>query len=254
MRSALFNTSGSQALLRNREGAMTDILHESVRNKVLRTLISSDFAKLQPHLYAVDLKVHDVLVEANEPIKYAHFIESGVSSLVMTDEAGYALEIAVIGREGLSGIALLFGQDRSSHRTFVQIAGPALRIPAGILQDAMNDSPTLRAPLMLFAHNMFTQVSRSAFAHGHYKVTQRLARWLLLCRDRLDDDEIRLTHGFLSTMLGLHRPGVTIALHELEETQAIRNTRGRIRVRDRAKLEEAAGGCYGSEERQHVGF
>ncbi len=228
---------------------MVDLPQASVGNRLLAALSPRDFERLRPHLHRVALNVQDTLVVVNEAVPFAHFVESGVASLVAADDAGIELEIAVIGREGMTGVALLHGMSRSSHSTFVQMAGSAQRISAEALHGAMEDSPSLRAALLAFAHEVFTQVSRSALTHGRYKIPQRLARWLLLCHDRLDHDDLPLTHGFLSLMLGVHRPGVTKALHELEGMRGIKASRGLIRVLDRGILEEIAGGCYGNPER-----
>ena len=162
------------------------------------------------------------------------------------------IEAGIFGRDGMSGTAIVLGSDRSPHETFVQIPGAALRIEADALRDAMGRSQPLRQALLLYVQVLLVQVAHTVLANGSGKIEERLARWILMSHDRLDGDEIALTHEFLSLMLGVRRAGtVTVATHLLEGQGLIRATRGLIRVTDRAGLEELADGSYGVPEAEY---
>ena len=150
------------------------------------------------------------------------------------------------------GLEIVLGAGQSPHQCFIQVEGHGWRLPAGALTAAMRTCPGLTAVLLRFAHCFSVQVSTTAFANADFTVEERLARWLLLCSDRLDTRDINLTHEFLSLMLGVRRPGVTVATHGLEGKSLIRAKRSLIRIVDRGKLEEIAGGSYGMAEAEYV--
>ncbi|PIK73970.1 cyclic nucleotide-binding protein, partial [Methylobacterium frigidaeris] len=143
------------------------------------------------------------------------------------------------------------GADRTPHETEIQVAGTWLRIEAERLREAMRQSPVLTSLLMRYVQVFLLILSQTALSNGSYTVEERLARWLLLAHDRLDGDELPLTHEFLSPMLGVQRATVTLATHTLEGEGMIWAKRGRIIVRDRTKLETAAGETYGIAEREY---
>jgi CRP-like cAMP-binding protein len=147
--------------------------------------------------------------------------------------------------------SLVLGSDRTPHKTMVQVEGTWLRIEADRLREAMGRSPALTGLLMRYVNVFLLVLSQTALSNGCYTAEERLARWLLLTHDRLDGDELPLTHEFLSIMLGVRRPTLTIATHVLEGAGMIRAKRGRIVVLDRAKLEAAAGDTYGVAEREY---
>ena len=132
-----------------------------------------------------------------------------------------------------------------------RLPGEAFRIGAGDLQAAMDHSGTLRALLLRFVHTFIVQVSQTAYANAGYSIEERLARWLLMTHDRLEHDDMPMTHEFLSIMLGTRRPGVTLAVQMLEGVGVIRATRGHITMRDREKLEQIAGQSYGFAEKEY---
>lgn len=221
------------------------------RNCLLSALAPEDFALLQPHLERVDLGDRDVLVVANEPIEQIHFPEGGVVSIVTDHEDG-AIEVGVFGRDGMSGTALLLGADRTPHRTFVQVAGgKSLRISAAALRNAWRQSEALHTTLLRYVQAFTIQAAQTAAANAQYDLPERLARWLLMCHDRLESDEIHLTHEFMAMMLAVRRSGVTVTLHVLEGTGAIQATRGLVRVKSRKRLEEFAGDSYGLAENEY---
>ena len=158
----------------------------------------------------------------------------------------------MIGREGMCGVPAVLGVDRSLHDFMVQGVGEALRIGTDDLRSAIRQSPSLQARLMRYAHALMIQTAQTAYANAGFTIEARLARWILMTRDRSDSDELVLTHDFLSMMLGVRRPGVTVAVQVLEGNRLIRAQRGRITVLDRAGLEEVADDAYGIAEAEYA--
>src|ERR1700677_737971 len=218
------------------------------RNGILASLSPVDFESLAPHLNPLAFKVRHVFFRPHEPIETVVFPESGFASVVATTDSGRSLEVGIIGREGVIGVPVIFGQTLTLSDSYAQVAGGGFEIKADILWDAMKQSWPLADLLLKFAYAFLIQVTHSALAHARFTTEQRLARWLLMEQARVDDDEIPLTHEFLAMMLGTRRASVTDALHVLEECGTIESMRGRICVRDRSGLEKAAGDCYGLPE------
>ncbi|MBB3999409.1 Crp/Fnr family transcriptional regulator [Aureimonas pseudogalii] len=231
---------------------MAPVSRTSVRNLLLKALPDESFAKLQPHLEEVPLPTKAVLVESNEPTEHVHFLESGLASIVATSHTdGEEIEVGHIGREGLSGFHVVHEVDRTPQRTFMQAAGAGLRMPAAALKDALKDDLALRHLLLRYIHTYEVQLSQSALANGRYNINERLARWILMSHDRLDGDDLPLTHEFLSLMLGVRRSGVTNEIHILEGVGLIKATRACIQVLNREGLLDLAGGCYGVPEAEY---
>ena len=224
----------------------------SVRNRLLQAMSEDDFARLAPHLEPVILSVKDMLVEPNQPIEHVYFLEAGLASVVAISPDNERLEVGHIGREGMTGEPILLTVAHTPHQTFIQVAGSGLRMRADDLLAAMEASPSLKALLLHWVHVLMIQTAQSALANGRFAIQERLARWLLMCHDRLDGDDLPLTHEFLSLMLGVRRSGVTEALHVLEGVKIVRTSRGRIHLLDRARLEEIAGACYGLPEAEYA--
>ncbi len=218
--------------------------HTFDRNLLLDALPASEMDRIRPKLEPITLNVYDVLVEPDREIQHVTFIQSGIISIIAESESDSGIEVGLMGRDGLAGLRIVLGSDRSPHRTFIQIAGAGLRMRADDLRQALLDNPVLNAVLLRYVQAHMDQLAETALANGRYNVEARLARWLLMCHDRMDGDVVPLTHEFLALMLGVRRAGVTVALHVLEGDQMIRAQRAHIIVRDRAKLEAAAGGCY----------
>ena len=222
-----------------------------IRNRLLRALPPEDFGLLWPHLDRVPLDKGEVVIHPDQPFEYAYFPEGGLASVVCLTDGGQRLEVGMLGREGMLPTGLVLGTDRTPLETLCQGEGNWLRIGTDPLRRVMEQSPALRGVLMLYIQTFLLTVGQTALANGFYKTEERLARWLLMSHDRLDGDELPLTHEFLSVMLGVHRPGVTVALHILEGAGMIRAKRGLITVLDRGKLREAAGNSYGPAEAEY---
>ena len=192
------------------------------------------------------------LFEANKPIEYIYFLEGGIASIVSSSVDEGATEIGIYGYEGMSGTAVLHGSDRSPHDSYIQVDhSHALRIEVEAFRDAIAQSATLRNLFLRYAEALMIQTGHSVVSNAHYSVESRLARWLLMCHDRSDGDEIALTHEFMSMMISAQRTGVTVTLHILEGSGMIRSTRGLVTILDRSKLEEIAGNGYGKSEAEY---
>jgi CRP-like cAMP-binding protein len=221
------------------------------RNRLLSTLPHDAFEAFRPKLKRVELELRQVLEEPNEPIPFVYFLEPGVASIVAITAGGEQMEVGLFGAEGMSGQAVVNGNDRSPHRTFIQAAGQALRIESDEFRAALTENAPLRRIVFLYSQAQSVQVAFTALANGRYTIDERLARWLLMCHDRLDTDVMPVTHEFLAVMLGIRRAGVTTALHILEGAGIIKASRGRIQVLNRDELREGAGDCYGAPEAEY---
>ena len=220
----------------------------SFKNRILSQLSSNDLALLKPALEHVEMPLRYVLEGANQPISHSYFIEYGLASIVAANNYR-RLEVGLIGCEGVTGIPIILGNDRSPNETFMQVAGNGVRIPAQKLREAIGQSRSLELALLAFAHGFLNQTANTALSNGTATLEERLARWLLMANDRLRGDEVPLTHEFLSLMLGVRRAGVTVALHYLEHRALIRLARKRIVITDRKGLEAAANGSYHRPEK-----
>jgi CRP-like cAMP-binding protein len=216
-------------------------------NLLLKTLGERDFDLIKPFIEPVTLRAGDVVEQAFEPIGHAYFPEDGLISVLATLRDGKAIEIGAIGREGMTGTAIVLGDDEALNECRVQLGGSALRIPAAGLRELLSRSMSLRAHFQRYVRFMLTQAQQTALVNSHLTVERRLARWLLMMHDRIGG-EFDVTHEFLATMLGVRRPGVTVALHMLEGRHLIRSTRSHIGIRDRAGLEKLAASGYGLPE------
>jgi CRP-like cAMP-binding protein len=227
-------------------------LQSSTANLLLRAATEADFALLEPHLEREHLKLKDPLFEPNQPIERVYFPEEGVASIVSEQEGGDQVEVGLYGREGMSGAAVIMGAEQSPHASMVQVGNPpALVISSARLLAACEKSGTLRLLLMRYVQSLNVQAAMTAASNAHYALPERLARWLLMCHDRTEGDRMELTHEFLSMMLAVRRSGVTVTLHTLEATGAIRSARGVVTIANRGRLEEIAGDAYGQAEAEY---
>ena len=229
---------------------MTSFQSVPVRNRLLGALAPDDFALLAPNLERVPIPLHATIIAANVPIDHVVFPESGIVSTIANTEDG-RIEIGVIGREGMVGVPVVLGANQTPHSYVVQAPGEALRIRAGDLRAAIRESPSVFGPFGLYTQALIVQIAQTAHVNVTLHIEARLARWLLMMQDRIEGSELPLTHDFLAAMLGVRRPGVTMATHVLEGTGAIRARRGRIEIRDREKLAELAGDGYATAEREY---
>ncbi len=221
--------------------------HERGRNHLLSSLSEADFALIKTRLETVELGHRLSLEERNRPIEKVYFPEHGIASVVAVS-GEEQVEAGIIGREGMTGISVILGDDRSVNATFIQVAGSGLALDSGVLRKAMQKSQSLRTLCLRFVQAFMTQMSHTALANGRAKVEERLARWLLMAHDRLEGKELPLTHEFLALMLGVRRAGVTTALQGLENQDFVSVKRGLIMMEDREGLMKFAGTAYGVPE------
>jgi CRP-like cAMP-binding protein len=221
------------------------------KNRLLTSLPGDASEALRPHMRQVELPVRHVLVEPNVSIDAVCFIESGLGSVIASSTDGENVEVGHVGREGVTGYNVALSTLTTPHKTFMQIAGDGLVVPTAKLLEIFKSTPAVRDLFLRYAVTCEVQLAHSALANARYHMHERLARWLLMCHDRVEGDDLSLTHEFLSLMLGVRRSGVTDEIHIIEGYHAIKATRGNIRILDRAKLEEIAGGCYGLPEREY---
>lgn len=220
------------------------------RNRLLGALSAADLAALG-HLEEVAIETRQVLEAPGTPISYVYFVETGLISLVGTIGPNQSIEVGMIGREGMTGTAVVLGDDRSSNEVVVQAVGTALRISAADLRKAMDKRPSLAGVFLRYVNTLLAQASQTALANGRARLDERLARWLLMWQDRLRSDDLHITHDFLSILLGVRRASVTVALHELEGRSLLRATRTLIKILDRNGLRTAANGFYGIPEAEY---
>lgn len=209
-------------------------------------------ASLRPYLTLVELGKGQKLVTAGEPIEHVYFPEGGVITVVSSLAESGSTEVGIFGRDGLSGFCALMGAEWSRHDTIVQVDdAKGLRIDTATLLAASEQSATLRALLRRYVQTFIVQLAQGIVSHAHHQIEARVARWLLMCHDRIDGDEIMLTHDFMSMMVSAQRTSVTVGLHILEGAGIIRAKRARVTVLDREKLEEIAGEAYGVPEAEY---
>jgi CRP-like cAMP-binding protein len=217
-----------------------------IPNLFLASLPEEDFEALRPYLEKVRLPSREILHEMGAPIEHCYFTDGGMTSLVIRLEDGAMIEAGVVGKEGFAGGPALMGFEGSSpYTSMIQMPGLGLRMPAAVLRAEMLRRPTLLDRVHRFTQALNAQISHTAACNAHHNLQERLARWLLMARDRADSDALPLTQEFISMMLAVRRPGVTVAARSLQATGAIDYERGRIIVLDRGRLEEAACECYG---------
>ncbi|MBN2509251.1 MAG: Crp/Fnr family transcriptional regulator [Spirochaetales bacterium] len=213
-------------------------------NNLLAVLKESDFMRLSPHLELVRLPLGDVLYESGGTLEWVYFPTDAIVSLLYVMEDGASAEIAVVGKEGVVGIALFLGGQTMPNRAVVQSAGNAYRLKGRILTQEFNRSGAVQHLLLRYTLALLTQMAQTAVCNRHHTVDQQLCRWLLLSLDRLPSNELSMTQELIANMLGVRREGVTEAAGKLQKAGLIDYHRGRITVLDRPGLEARVCECY----------
>ncbi len=217
-------------------------------NWLLKTLNPQDQAFFTPHLEPVSINRGDLLETAGEPIPYVYFPNEGLISIVARMRDGKPVEVGMLGREGMTGTSIVLDDFSALNEVRVQIGGAAVRIPSAVLQRLVSKSPTSQAVFLRYMQVLMSQVAQTAVVSAHLTVQGRLARWLLMVQDRVGSDQFSLTHELLAMMLGVRRPGVTVAMHMLEGEHLIRSTRAHVQIVDRDGLEALVSTSYGIPE------
>jgi CRP-like cAMP-binding protein len=222
-----------------------------VGNRLLSALPADERARLVPRLDRVKLPLGQVIYEPAGHLGHMYFPTTAVVSLLYTMENGVTAEMGLAGNDGVVGIALFLGGDTTPNRAVVQIGGTAYRMAADLLRQQFAQGGSLQYLLLRYTQALITQISQTAVCNRLHSVEQRLCRWLLLCRDRVESDELHMTQEFISNMLGGRRESVTVSAGRLQDAGLIRYSRGNIRILDRAALEAAACECYRIVKDEH---
>jgi CRP-like cAMP-binding protein len=214
-------------------------------NLILAALPQQDFDWLRPQLETVSLGRKEIIYQPNTPIPYVYFPNSGMTSILTTMKNGKVAEVGVVGKEGMLGLPVFLGTDRSSGQSFSQVPGESLRMPADAFRAAIQRSQALTDLLHRYTQALFTQVSQSAACNRLHAIDKRCCRWLLMTYDRVEAGEFVLTQELLSAMLGVRRASVAEVAGKLQQAGWIRYRRGQLRILDRKGLEATSCECYG---------
>jgi len=213
-------------------------------NQILGRLPKAERARLLPHLKPVPLEFKQVLCESHARMEHAWFPQTGVLSAITVMRNGSAIEAANIGNEGVFGWTAVFAGGTSPHRVIVQVAGVGLQIEIARFKREIDRGGALQELLLLYNSAFLAQVAQSVACNGLHSAYERCCRWLLMSHDRVQADEMPLTHEFLAIMIGVRRAGVTEILKSLKDAGLIRSKRGSVTILDRRGLEGAACECY----------
>jgi CRP-like cAMP-binding protein len=224
---------------------------KTYRNQLLNLLPPRDLALVAPKLVYRTLALRHRIEEASRPIRRVYFIESGFASTVANGGGDRQVEVGLTGREGVTGTAVLLGSDRSPHATYTQLAGAAYCMDAADFRALAAENAVFAGLMLKFAHVLMVQTAQAALSNGRARLEERLARWVLMAQDRIDGDDVPLTHEFLSIMLGVRRAGVTVALKALGSRGLVASRRGNVIVVDRHGLVKVAGRSYGVPEKEY---
>ena len=214
------------------------------RNRLLLALPSRNLKLLMPELEHIRCQRGQVLMDADSSLDHVFFPDSGVVSVVAVYADGSVIEMATIGREGCTGVQAVFGAKSSSVRLLVQIPGSAAKMSRAAFTRAMGSMPSFRSLMYAYVHAFLEQVLVSVACNGAHSLKERLARWLLMMRDRDDDDALPITQSLLAEMLGVQRPTITNAARELERAGLIARGRRQVTILDRQGLTKASCECY----------
>ena len=227
------------------------IIQDRISNKILTALKPHDFDLVAPFLESVEVSTHFNIAKPGERLEYVYFLESGIGTVMAVAPDGRTTEAGMFGREGFVPSSTIIGDDVVPYLIGVNVSGTAYRLSISAMREAMLKSPTLQIPFISYLHVFACQVAYTSLANAKFTLEERLARWLLMCHDRIQANEMEITHNYIALLVGVRRPGITTALHVLEGEQLIRSTRGVVTIRNRKGLEARAGGSYGIPEREY---
>jgi CRP-like cAMP-binding protein len=214
------------------------------KNRFLAALPHSLYQRLLPHLEPVSLRHNEIIYEMGGAVEYVYFPFKSLISLVTQMKNGETIEVGLVGSDGVSGITALMGEETSPDRAIVQIANGGMRAKLSVIKEEFNRGEELSDLLLRYTRVHLKQVAQTAACNATHTVEERLARWLLMCRDRVGSDELKLTQEFISQMLGTRRATVSTAASALQVEKLIQYHHGHIRIIDRQGLEEFACECY----------
>ena len=232
-----------QAVRKKSKTAVADS-NDPLQNHLLRALPALEAERLFLHLEFVPMPLGNVLYESGSQLRYVYFPTTSIISLLYVMEDGASAEIAVVGNEGMVGVALFMGGETTPSRAVVQSAGHAYRLKGQILKEEIRRAAGLQHLLLRYTQALLTQMAQTAVCNRHHSVDQQLCRWLLLSLDRLPTNKLTMTQELIANMLGVRREGVTEAAGKLQAAGLINYSRGHITVLDRPRLEAQACECY----------
>ena len=221
------------------------------QNHLLAALPDAEWARWAPHLEPVELALGDVVYESGSTMRHVYFPLTAIVSLLYVMESGASAEIAVVGNEGIVGIALFMGGETTPSRAVVQSAGMTVRLAAKSMKDEFDRGGPVLHLLLRYTQALITQMAQTAVCNRHHSLDQQLCRWLLLSLDRLQGEELTMTQELIANMLGVRREGVTEAALKLQKAGLIKYTRGRITVLDRSGLAQRSCECYAVVKREY---
>ena len=230
---------------------MNYIAQSEIGNQFLALLPEAEYRRLLPDLDFVKMQIGDSIQEQNEIIKDVYYTINCVVSKVTVLGDGFSVEAGIIGREGCSGIEIALLNETSPCSTNIQLPGNSLRMKVDKFKAALEDNRGLDRLMRRFTFAYLSQVGQVVSCNSHHKIEARLSRWLLMCRDRTEGNELRITQEFIAQMLGVHRPGVTLATLSLKDAGLISNHRGVIIIENRTGLEEITCECYEAIKREY---
>ncbi|MDQ2972606.1 MAG: Crp/Fnr family transcriptional regulator [Rhodanobacteraceae bacterium] len=214
------------------------------RNELLATLPAAAWVRLSANMEPVELRLGEVIYESGAPQPYVYFPTDSIISLLFVMTNGDSAEIAIVGNEGLVGIALFMGGGTTPSRAVVQSGGSAFRVKAKYLRNEFEHAGALQEVLLRYTQALVTQMGQTAVCNRHHSLEQQFCRWLLMSLDRLPSNELSMTQELIANMLGVRREGVTEAAGRLQNAGVISYSRGRITVLDRPRLEKLSCECY----------
>jgi CRP-like cAMP-binding protein len=213
-------------------------------NRILNALPPEEYERLSVDLEPVSLPLGEVLCHPEEPITHVYFPNHGTVSLVSNFEDGSSVEVGMVGNEGMFGVCVFLGSISSPLEAIVQLPGDAFRMRTDVLKKEFNKCGQLQDLLLRYTQAFITQVAMTAACNRSHPIEGRLAKWLLMCEDRANSKELKLTHEFIATMLGTRRAGVTEAAVILRSKGLIDYHRGQLSILDRERLEAISCECY----------
>jgi CRP-like cAMP-binding protein len=220
------------------------------QNHLLSVLPDAEWLRIEPHLVPVEMPLGQVVYESGDRLDHVYFPTTAIVSLLYVMEDGASAEIAIVGNEGLIGIALFMGGETTPSRAVVQSAGFAYRLDARLLKEEFHRAGPVQRLLLRYTQALITQMAQTAVCNRHHSIDQQLCRWLLLSIDRLPSNQLKMTQELIANMLGVRRPGVTEAATKLQDAGLIRYSYGHIEVLDRPGLENRVCECYGVVRRE----
>jgi CRP-like cAMP-binding protein len=219
-------------------------------NWMLR-LPSAEYERLRPHLESVPLEAGALILPAFTPLTHVYFPQSGLVSLIVTMRSGDSVEVATVGQEGMLGVSLLLQSDPPPYDLICRVPGQAARLAATTFATLIDELPNFRRLLLRYTLSLFHEVARTAACNRLHTVEQRLARWLLVCSDKVRADVYPLTHEVLARLLGARRPFVTRTARALQASGLIQYRRGTMRIADRAGLEAVSCEDYRATQQEY---